>query len=183
MNPELFLYKSRPLYTPRCTLFLCVASPGILALLILFFLLFEIALTRCRSLSPSFKMVAVPPLISGAGVATIAFLWESVMNNLTDSAAGLKIVGFQGSASDYRLVVIPLIHATIFGVILALHCAVFTLEIVREKGFICVIPRPCYEPTDLAEAELRLLRWLCVALYVAARLIFEVFVLPLDCDF
>lgn len=128
-------------------------------------------------------MVAVPPLISGAGVATISFLWESVMNNLADSAVSLKIVGFQGSASDYRSVVIPLMHATIFGVILALHCAVFTLEIVREKGFICVIPRPCYEPTDIAEAELRLLRWLCVALYIAARVIFEVFVLPLECDF
>lgn len=120
--------------------------------------------------------------VSGAGIATIAFLWESFFNNLEESACNLKGSGLYSSV-DYVAFVVPLLQAATISVLLCLHCALFTLAVIHPRGSLCLIPRPCEDPPDNSEIETRCIQWACIALYLAACAMLEQVVAPLIATF
>lgn len=120
--------------------------------------------------------------VSGAGIATIAFLWESIFNNLGESACSLKGSGLS-SSEDYVAFVVPLLQAATFSVLLCVHCALFTLAVVHPRGSLCLIPRPCEGPPENSEIETRCIQWACIALYLAASVMLEQVVAPLTAAF
>lgn len=110
--------------------------------------------------------------VSGAGIATIAFLWEEIFNSLGESACRLMDLGLPLSA-EYVVFATSLMYAASFSVLLCLHCALFTLAVLNPRGSLCLIPRPCQGPPDSRETEARCLQWACIALYLAACVLLE----------
>lgn len=120
--------------------------------------------------------------ISGAGIATIAFLWESIFNNLRESASSFEESRLL-SCADCVAFGTPLLRAATLAVVLCLHCALFALAVLQPRGSLCLMPRPCYRPSDIGEAETRCLQWACIALYVAAYHLLENIEAPFSITF
>ncbi|OEH79722.1 hypothetical protein cyc_04450 [Cyclospora cayetanensis] len=115
--------------------------------------------------------------INGAGIETIAYLWEAIFNSLGESASSLKGLG-PLSLGDAVLIVAPLLQAATFAVLLCLHCAFFTLAIVHPRGSLCLVPRPCEGSQDVGETELRCIQWACLLLYLMAFFLLNAVVAP-----
>ncbi|KAL8444630.1 hypothetical protein Emag_005413 [Eimeria magna] len=115
---------------------------------------------------------------SGAGIASIAFLWEVIFDNLGEFACTLKDIGLASSAG-YSTAVAPLLRAATCAVLLCLHCALFTVAVLHPRGSLCLIPRPCGGPPELIEIETRYLQWACILLYLAACALLETVGTPL----
>ncbi|KAL8439378.1 hypothetical protein Efla_001848 [Eimeria flavescens] len=111
---------------------------------------------------------------SGAGIASIAFLWEVIFDNLGESACTFKELGLASSVG-YVAAVTPLMRAATCAVLLCLHCALFTLSVLHPRGSLCLIPRPCDGPLEIMELETRYLQWACIILYLAACALLQSF--------
>ena len=118
--------------------------------------------------------------ISGAGIATIAFIWEEIFNNLADSACGLKGLGLCPLGDCLVAFAAPFMQAATYGVLLCLHCVLFTIAVVHPRGSLCLIPRPCEGPVDGREVEIRCMQWACIGLYLATSVLLTKVLVPLS---
>ncbi|CDJ70191.1 hypothetical protein ENH_00079880 [Eimeria necatrix] len=127
--------------------------------------------------------------VSGAGIAAIAHIWEAIFNSLGDSACSLKALAAAPFPRSLIGFAAPLLQAATFGVLLCLHCALFTISILHPRGSLCLVPRPfaaaaaAAAAADFYEVEVRCMQWACLCLYLLTTAFLTSVLLPFSALF